>query len=65
MIATIKKILQTPTPLELVVKELVDAYRSKLEAETALDYAGNMVQYHSDRIGRLNRRLNEYKELEA
>jgi hypothetical protein len=65
MITTIKKILQTPTPLELVVKELVDAHRSKLEAETALDYAANMVQYHTDRIARLNSRLNEYKELEA
>lgn len=65
MIATIKKILQTPTPLELVVKELVDAHRSKLETETALDYAANMVKYHTDRIRRLNNRLNEYKELEA
>lgn len=65
MITTIKKILQTPTPLELVVKELVEAHRSKLEAETALDYANNMVQYHADRIARLNSRLNEYKELEA
>jgi hypothetical protein len=65
MLAVIKKILQTPTPFELVVKELVEAHRSKLEAETALDYAANMVQYHSDRIGRLNSRLKEYKELEA
>jgi hypothetical protein len=65
MFTVIKKILQTPTPLELVVKELIDAHRSKLEAETALDYAGNMVQYHTDRIRRLNNRLNEYKELEA
>jgi hypothetical protein len=65
MLTVIKKILQTPTPLELVVKELIDAHRSKLEAETALDYAANMVQYHTDRIGRLNNRLNEYKELEA
>lgn len=65
MITVIKKILQTPTPLELVVKELIDAHRSKLEAETALDYAVNIVHYHADRIARLNNRLNEYKELEA
>ena len=65
MLTLIKKILQTPTAFELVIKELVEAHRSKLEAETALDYANSMVQYHSDRIGRLNRRLNEYKELEA
>ena len=65
MLTVIKKLLQTPTPLELVVKELVEAHMSKLEAETALDYAANMVKYHTDRIRRLNNRLNEYKELEA
>jgi hypothetical protein len=65
MFTVIKKILQTPTPLELVVKELVEAHMSKLEAETALDYAANMVHYHTARIRRLNNRLNEYKELEA
>jgi hypothetical protein len=59
MIATIKKLLSTPTPLEMVVRELVQAQRSKLEAETAQDYASNMVQYNDDRICRLRVRLTE------
>jgi hypothetical protein len=43
----------------MVVRELVQAQRAKLEAETALDYAANMVQYNDDRINRLRVRLNE------
>ena len=65
MIKLIKKLLQTPTPIELVVRELMEAHMSKLEAETALDYAENMVQYHTNRIARLNNRLIEYKESET
>jgi len=59
MIAMAKRLLATPTPLELATRELVQAQRSKLEAETALDYAANMVQYNDDRINRLRVRLNE------
>jgi hypothetical protein len=59
MIQLAKKLLSTPTPLEMVARELVEAQRSKLEAETALDYAANMVQYNDDRIVRLKVRLTE------
>jgi len=59
MITMIKRLLATPTPLEMAVRELVQAQRSKLEAETALDYAANMVQYNDDRIVRLKVRLTE------
>ena len=62
MLKLIKKLLHTPTPLELVVSELTEAHRSKLEAESALDYAANMAQYHHHRITRVNVRLLEYKE---
>jgi FtsZ-binding cell division protein ZapB len=62
MIATIKKLLQTPTLIELVVKELVEAHRSKLEAESAQDYARSVVQYNIDRIERLTITLDELKE---
>jgi len=62
MIAMVKRLLATPTPLEMVVRELVQAQRAKLEAETALDYAANMVQYNDDRISRLKVRLTELKE---
>jgi len=62
MISTIKKLLQTPTIIELVVKELVEAHRSKLEAESAQDYAKSVVQYNIDRIERLTKTLDELKE---
>lgn len=62
MITAIKRLLTTPTPLEMAARELVQAQRAKLEAESALDYAANMVQYNDDRIVRLKVRLNEMKE---
>jgi hypothetical protein len=62
MIAMVKRLLATPTPLELAARELVQAQRGKLEAETAMDYATSMVMYNDERIERLVRRLNEMKE---
>jgi len=59
MIGMMKRVLATPTPLEMAAKELVDAQRAKLEAESALDYAANMVNYNNDRIDRLRHRLTE------
>jgi len=59
MIGAIKKLLSTPSPLELAVRELVQAQRSKLEAESACDYAYNMVEYNTHRIERLKRRVTE------
>jgi hypothetical protein len=59
MIAMVKRLLTMPTPLEMAVRELVQAQRAKLEAESALDYAANMVQYNDDRICRLKVRLTE------
>jgi hypothetical protein len=61
MIGMMKRVLATPTPLEMAAKELVDAQRAKLEAESALDYAANMVNYNNDRIDRLRHRLDEMK----
>ena len=62
MIKSIQKLLQTPTLIELVVKELVEAHRSKLEAQSAQDYARSVVQYNIDRIERLTNTLDELKE---
>jgi hypothetical protein len=61
MITTIKRLLATPTPLEMAANELVEAQRSKLEAESALDYAFSMVDYNNQRIERLRVRLDEMK----
>ena len=61
MIKLMKRVLSTPTPLEMAARELVEAQRAKLDAESALDYAANMVNYNNDRIERLVRRLDEMK----
>lgn len=62
MITTIKRLLTTPTPLEMAARELVQAQRAKLEAESACEYAASMVSYNDDRIVRLKVRLDELKE---
>ena len=59
MIEMTKRLLATPTPLEMAARELVEAQRAKLEAESACEYAANMVQYNDDRINRLRVRLTE------
>lgn len=56
-----KRLWTTPSPLEMVAKELIDAQRAKLEAESAREYAYHMVNYNDDRIARLQERLNELK----
>jgi len=61
MIQMVKRLLTTPTPLEMAARELVQAQRAKLEAESAWDYAANMVRYNDDRINRLRVRLAELK----
>jgi len=59
MIAMYKRLTTTPTPLEMAARELVQAQRAKLEAESACDYAYNMVEYNTHRIERLKRRVTE------
>jgi len=65
MIQLAKRLMSTPTPLEMAANELVEAQRSKLEAESAREYAYHMVQYHDDRINRLRERLDELKGEQA
>lgn len=49
----IKKLFTRATPLELAAMELVDAQRSKLEAESGAEYAEALVIYNQSRIERL------------
>ena len=44
---------RTPTAAELAKKELEETKRALLEAQSALEYAGAMVDYHSKRLRRL------------
>ena len=57
----IKEPFKKPTPLEVIAAELADAHLSKLEAETAVEYAQSIVSYNVTRIDRLNKRMEEYK----
>lgn len=41
-----------------MARELDDARRSLLEAQTARDYANSMVMYHETRIDRLRAQLD-------
>ena len=61
MIAMYKRLTTTPTPLEMEAQELVQAQRAKLEAESACDYAYSMVEYNTNRIERLARRVTELR----
>ena len=65
MIQMMKRLLATPTPLELAARELVQAQRAKLEAESACEYAAYMVDYNDARIKRLTRRLTELQGEQA
>jgi len=56
----IKSYWRTPTPLEMVAKELADAHLEKLQAETAVEYAQSVVNYNKARIQRLNSRMENY-----
>jgi hypothetical protein len=57
----LKEPFKKPTPLEMIAAELADAHLSKLEAETAVEYAQSIVSYNVTRIERLNKRMEEYK----
>ena len=49
----LKTLFTTPTATELAAKELAEAQRQLLSAQTAEEYARSMVAYNSQRIARL------------
>ena len=61
----LKKLMAIPTPLEMAAKELVEAQRAKLKAESAMEYALSMVDYNDARIKRLRMRMNELQGEQA
>lgn len=48
---------RNPSPEELMARELDNARRGLLEAQSARDYATAMVAYHETRIDRLRAQL--------
>ncbi len=53
MIQQLKRALRRLTPLEMASRELADAELSKLEAQSAAEYARSVVDYNGARISRL------------
>ena len=52
-------LFRKPTPLEAATRELIQAQHSKLEAETAVEYATAITDYNDKRIARLLKYINE------
>lgn len=48
-----------PSATQLAQRELEDAQRQLLAAQSGFDYAKNMVRYHQDRVARLKALLTE------
>ena len=59
MFEYLKSLFRKRTPLELATEELVQAERSKLEAESGREYADALVKYNTSRIARLRKYINE------
>ena len=58
MFDKIREIFQTPSADILAFRELEQAQRSLLEAQTSQEYAKRMAEYHNDRIKRLTAYLH-------
>ena len=56
---------RTPSPEELIARELDQARRGLLEAQTGRDYANAMVIYHETRIDRLRTQLEMMTQQEV
>lgn len=54
----IKQLFAKPSAMTMAQTELEEAQRSLLTAQTAKDYASQMVVYHEARIHRLTKFLN-------
>ena len=52
------EMFRTPSAEVLALKELEEAERSLLEAQTSQEYSKRMAEYHNDRIKRLTAYLH-------
>jgi hypothetical protein len=55
----VKDLLRAKTPLEVAEKELIEAQHSKMQGESAVEYAQSIVAYNEKRIFRLNNLIAE------
>jgi hypothetical protein len=57
----IQDLWSLPSPNEMAAKELEEAKRRFLEAQSAMEYARRISDYHADRIKRLAMYLEDSK----
>ena len=57
----VKDLLRARTPLEVAEKELIEARHSKMQGQTAVEYAQSIVSYNEKRISRLTDLIAELK----
>ena len=62
MIETVKRWLSPPPALVLAARELEDAKRGLLSAQSSREYADGMCKYYESKIKRLNAYLKEAGE---
>lgn len=62
MIQFLRRVITGPTPDELAARELAQARRALLEAQTAQEYARSMVTYNQQRIARLRAYLADHED---
>ena len=65
LIDYIKNTYVTPSPEALALRELENAKRSLLEAQSGREYADSMCKYHEARIKRLTAYLHTVTENQA
>jgi hypothetical protein len=53
----LKELWRLPSAKEMAVKELEEAKRRYLDAQSAMEYARRMSDYHADRVKRLTNYL--------
>ena len=61
MIAWLKNHFRQPSPIEMALRELAEARLSRLEAQSAVDYAKSVVDYNNARVIRLEAFLEAQK----
>jgi hypothetical protein len=65
LVAFIRDMLRPRTLQEIIDIEMRDAMLSKMQAEKSLEYARSVVEYNTQRIKRLELRLNELEDKNA
>ena len=55
----VQDLLRPRSPMEMVEKELTEAQLAKLQAETSVEYSHAIVDYNTQRIMRLSKRIQE------